>query len=783
MIKKVVLRNWKCHLESEFEFCEGTNCLLGIMGAGKTSVLDAICFALFGTFPHLQQKRVKLDEVIMKKPTQQQKAEVRVTFEVDGDEYVVIRKIERKKGSSAELRKNGELIEVQPQRVNETIEKILKIDYDLFTRAIYSEQNRLDLFLTIPKGQRMRKIDELLRLDKFENARSSVVSLINKVKAARDEAEKILESLESESDVKNVEVIEKQVEECEKKIKGLTREMEEIEKEIKERTENFEKLKAIKEKTLQLEKDYERALALKMRLESEIKSLEEKFRGKSVERIKNELSTVEKECEAFQKKIQELEITLDKERKELEKAKIKKVEIERMEKELELLEKRKKQIENWLKEKDVKKTKEELEVVEKELTDIREKIYEFKIYIQEAEKSLKELEKVEGKCPICEAKLDEQRRTEIIERKKKLIKGFLDEKRKSEEKLEKLEKRYRELKKVLEEISRFEIELHELEKRIERAKEIIKEKEAVEKACAEIEKIVRKNEKDLKEFRSFLEKKTVERERLRFDLESLKELEEKKKELKKKTNECLLLEKRKDELQKVFSEEKFEKLEKQIKELFAREREIKAKIESEKLIMEEKRKRLEEIRKKLKLIEDYKAEVNKLSWLKEQLEKLKACLITTQEELRKNFVAAINHTMHTIWEELYPYGDFQSIRLFVDEGDYVLQLQELDGRWVSVDNVSGGERSLAALTLRIAFALVLAPQLKWLVLDEPTHNLDANAKEELARILRERITEFIDQVFLITHDPILENAVSGYLYKLERDKAKNGWVKVVRVSE
>ena len=137
--------------------------------------------------------------------------------------------------------------------------------------------------------------------------------------------------------------------------------------------------------------------------------------------------------------------------------------------------------------------------------------------------------------------------------------------------------------------------------------------------------------------------------------------------------------------------------------------------------------------------------------------------------------------MQSIWEELYPYGDFQSIRLFVDENDYVLQLQELDGKWVSVDHVSGGERSLAALTLRIAFALVLAPQLRWLILDEPTHNLDIKAREELAKVLRDRIGEFIDQVLLITHDPVLEDAVSGVLYKIEREKEKNGIAKIVRV--
>ncbi|MEM7825906.1 MAG: hypothetical protein QW412_03555, partial [Candidatus Aenigmatarchaeota archaeon] len=94
-------------------------------------------------------------------------AEVEVFFETNGKLYSVKRIIEKgKRTSYSELREEGKLIEApNSQRVTETVEKILKIDYELFTRAIYSEQNALDYFLTIPKGQRMKKIDELLMIN------------------------------------------------------------------------------------------------------------------------------------------------------------------------------------------------------------------------------------------------------------------------------------------------------------------------------------------------------------------------------------------------------------------------------------------------------------------------------------------------------------------------------------------------------------------------------------------------------------------------------------------
>ena len=138
MIKKVKLKNWRSHLDSEFEFSTGTNALLGPMGAGKTSVLDSISFALFGIFPTLQSRKVKLDDIIMRKPFEKDKAEVEVHFQVDGKNYSVRRVIERGKGTTySELREEGKLIEApNSQRVTEMVEKILKVNYELFSKGI-----------------------------------------------------------------------------------------------------------------------------------------------------------------------------------------------------------------------------------------------------------------------------------------------------------------------------------------------------------------------------------------------------------------------------------------------------------------------------------------------------------------------------------------------------------------------------------------------------------------------------------------------------------------------
>ena len=56
MIKKVELENWKSHHETSLEFEEGVNALIGTMGSGKSSVLEAIVFGLFGTLPSIKSR-------------------------------------------------------------------------------------------------------------------------------------------------------------------------------------------------------------------------------------------------------------------------------------------------------------------------------------------------------------------------------------------------------------------------------------------------------------------------------------------------------------------------------------------------------------------------------------------------------------------------------------------------------------------------------------------------------------------------------------------------------
>jgi exonuclease SbcC len=276
-----------------------------------------------------------------------------------------------------------------------------------------------------------------------------------------------------------------------------------------------------------------------------------------------------------------------------------------------------------------------------------------------------------------------------------------------------------------------------------------------------------------------LKEKNETKQKLELIVSRIEEYEKSKKRLEDLNEKREEIEKRLRNLEEMLEGKNLEECRKKLTELVGTEKELESKIEGIKQLVEEKNQRLEEEKQKLENVEKQKEEIAKLEKIIKNLQIFERALEETQNQLRKEFVEAVNYTMNQLWSTLYPYGDFTNIALNIENGDYVLQLKDRMNRWVNVEGiVSGGERSIACLSLRIAFALVLAPHLKLLILDEPTANLDSRAIQVLASVLREKINEFIEQTFLITHQKELEDAVSGAYYILERDKEKGETTKV-----
>ena len=645
MITKLRLRNWKSHLDSSFVFTSGVNALVGIMGSGKSSVTDAISFCLFGNFPALQGRKVALDDLLMQQPQEKTTASLEMEFVNGGKTYAIKREITKGKGSTAELREDGVLKEVSSRGVTKEIERLLEMDYEIFSTAVYSEQNGIDYFLRIPAGRRREHIDRMLRLDTFETVRTEAVSLQNKIRHAAEEKRRIVADMEKER-------LEDKLVTLQQEIAGLQGRMADLQKEAS----------LHQEERIGLEKQ----LAL--------------FDKKEML-----LEETQRFMEGMKGALHEITLREGKNRKAVIGKDIGTLDIE------------------------LKKIEEALLLKRKETDSLKERLHFAETKKHLALENIDEIEKMDHVCPLCESEISEQKKRTLVD------------------------------------------ERHTIAKELE-------------EEAATLKHAVFEKEKEISSVEKLSEEKKIERERVSCAFAELRELEE-------KLTGIIASKKRYEEqiatLQQELAGIDSKTVRAALQETAARERGVTIELRELQKRVSDKMRHEEELGQRFSLLKNYREETLLSAKILLSLSDFEGVLRITQEELRREFLHTVNSLMERVWAELYPYDDFESVRLAVDEGDYMLQLKRKG--WVDADSVSGGERSLASLTLRIAFSLAFLPNLRWLILDEPTHNLDAQAIESFSDALRERIPHFALQVFLITHDPLLTEGLE-HVHVLERDK-------------
>jgi len=518
-----------------------------------------------------------------------------------------------------------------------------------------------------------------------------------------------------------------------------------------------------------------------------ISDIEEFLKGRAAKDVKKEMSKLSE-------KVKEIENNIKEKRNEQEKltelmsetkTKIEFLERDKMKK-LETDISRKLSIKGMVA--DIKKTygKKPLKKHDKEkeeLEEIVEKLSSLNTKLSETEDILKQVYKLKDHCPVCLSKLTPAKKKKLIQKQKKKL-----EKMKQEIKVLEKEKKIKkevlgDLEETVDKYKQFLNEVKDLNELQEQLKRLRKLHSKYDKNFESYQKNLNTIKVDISNLQKGMEKTEDEQKNLSLLYSRIPEIENKKSRLSYLTSRMEDVERKISEINKQLKDQDIEKTREDFTETVSKKSELGERLKNLDKILEEKKTRKNEEEEKLKTIKTQKAEVVKLEKLIKDLKIFEKALENTQVQLRTEFIEAVNYAMNEIWPSIYPYEDFIGIALNIEEGDYVLQLRDRMERWINADGIaSGGERSIASLALRISFSLVLAPQLKWLVLDEPTHNLDAKAIEDLAVTLKTRVGDFVDQIFLITHDEKLEDAVTGNLYRLEREKEKDGVTKALQVN-
>lgn len=196
-IEVVQLENIRSHVKSTVPFTSGFNCVVGGVGCGKSSIMYAVDFALFGdsitrSFDYLLRDGAN-------------SGKVSVQFSQNGKTYKITRGLLRKGTGISQDSDNLCLYEddtliasIKNDAVAEQIKLVTGLNRDLYREIVWFRQEHLKDLLDATPRDRQKRIDELFSLSDYEAAWNSVVQYQREY-----ETEKRL--YKQDSDVNNLE--------------------------------------------------------------------------------------------------------------------------------------------------------------------------------------------------------------------------------------------------------------------------------------------------------------------------------------------------------------------------------------------------------------------------------------------------------------------------------------------------------------------------------------------------------------------------------------------------
>ncbi len=443
-LKKIYLENIRSYENQEIEFPEGSVLLSGDIGSGKTSILLAIEFALFGIQPGQKGNALLRNG--------KDSGKVKIEFEIDGKEISIERTLKRKKNISQEYCSISIGEDFYELSVTELKSKVLELlNYPkefskkqniLYKFTVYTPQEDMKQIILQDSETRLNTLRHVFGIDKYKRILENSSIVISKIK----EMKKLKEGY-----ILNLEDDKKNLEEKKEEIKSKNLNLESLNKELSSKKDL--RLQAQEE----LE-DVEKKIEEKRKLQQEIEKINIAIVNK-----KDSISSNKKIAEQLEKQISEIEkIPFEEET------------IQKLEKALKI-------------------KRRELEILREENLKISSDIASLNIQNQDKEKIKERLKKLEM-CPVCLQNVDAVYKSNVINQIEKdsveIIKkiGFLEiEKKKLSEKVSKTEFEISEIQKEISDKNILKIKLQGAAEKRERINEIFKTNELLSKDISLLE--------------------------------------------------------------------------------------------------------------------------------------------------------------------------------------------------------------------------------------------------------------------------------------------------------
>lgn len=169
--------------------------LIGPTGSGKSTIIDAICFALYGSVPRYENRNLVAPVISQGKL----EAKVRFDFSAGGSDYTAVRVVRRSgKGTGATtkealLQRGDETLASGPDELTEAVSDLLGLSFDHFTKCVVLPQGEFARFLHDKPADRMNLVVKLLSIGIYEQmgqvARQQAIEMKFEIQACNQQLE------------------------------------------------------------------------------------------------------------------------------------------------------------------------------------------------------------------------------------------------------------------------------------------------------------------------------------------------------------------------------------------------------------------------------------------------------------------------------------------------------------------------------------------------------------------------------------------------------------------
>ncbi|MBS3090265.1 AAA family ATPase [Candidatus Pacearchaeota archaeon] len=244
IIKKIYLENIRSYKNGEIDFPKGSTLLSGDIGSGKTSVLLAIEFALFG----LEKGSLSGNSLLR---MGEKTGSVRLEMEIAGKNIIIERMLKKGKTSAAQeagyISIDNEKYELSPTQLKQKVLELLNYPPDYLTKTnllyrytIYTPQESMREILLEKSELRTDTLRRIFGIDKYKAVAQNLGIFSSKLRESIRNKEGMIMDLESKK--QEIEKKQQEISKFKAELETAKKELENLQSTLKEKKAEQEKI-------------------------------------------------------------------------------------------------------------------------------------------------------------------------------------------------------------------------------------------------------------------------------------------------------------------------------------------------------------------------------------------------------------------------------------------------------------------------------------------------------------------------------------------------------------